>query len=179
MLMRTAAEWLTPVRASGMAAYLTASVACAATVVRAADKRVVRLAALLCALDLALLFDIAADWRWKLYVRLRSDAVSHHWYNQRSGPQIIALLFVGVVLVAAAIWLGTRFASVRGARLAIFGGLLSVGCWLTEVISFHWTDAVLYRSAGPLMIVSFVWILACLMTAAGVLSAKIKAGDNL
>ncbi|MBV8629387.1 MAG: hypothetical protein JOZ83_00575 [Silvibacterium sp.] len=163
-----AAEWLTPVKASGVASYLIAAAACAVTAARSADRRVVRLAAVLGALDLVFLLDIAFDWRWKLYAQLRSGAMTHHWYNQRSGPQIAALILIATVLIAAAVWLSRRFAAVRGSPVAICGGVVSIGCWLTEVVSFHSTDAMLYRHAGPLLIVSFLWMLGCGMTAAGI-----------
>lgn len=175
MTMRTASEWLTPVKASGMAAYLIAAVACASAAVRTADKRIVRLAGVLCALYTMLLLDIAFDWRWKLYDWLRSEAVSFRWYDQRSEPQIAALVAIGVAVLAAATSLGRRFAFARGAPLAICGGLLSIGCWLTEVVSLHASDAVLYRHVGPLLSVSFLWMLACAMTAAGILIAGIRS----
>ena len=171
MMMRTVAEWLTPVKTSGLAAYLIASVVCAATAVRASQKRLRRFAAALCIIDLGLLLDIAFNWRWKLYDSLKEDAMSHHWYYERSGPQIAALLFLSIVLLVAAVFLSHKFASVRGAPLAVCGSILSIACWLTEIVSLHATDAVLYRSVGPLMVISFVWLLACLMTAVGVLMA--------
>lgn len=171
MMMRTAADWLTPVKASGMAAYLIATLACAAMAVRSADKRVIRLASILCTLDLALLLDMAFDWRWKLYFSLKGRALSHNWYNERSEPQIAALVIIAAIMLVAAAWLGRRFAPIRGAPLAICGALLSVGCWLTEVVSLHATDAVLYHHSGPLMVVSFAWMLASAMTAAGILMA--------
>ena len=171
-MTRTVAEWLTPVKASGMAAYLIASAACAIGAARAADSRIRRLAAVLCILDIGLLLDIAFNWRWKLYNSLKGDAVNHPWYNQRSGPQMVVLLALAVALIVSAAWLSRRFASARGAPLAICGALLSIGCWLTEVISLHATDAILYRHIGPLMIISFVWILGCAMTAAGIAMAS-------
>lgn len=179
MMMRTPAEWLTPVKASGMAAYLVASLSCAAVAALATGRRVTRLAAVLCVLDLALLFDIAVDWRWKLYERLRRDAVSLHWYDQRSGPQMAALGCIAVALLIAGVWLGRRFASVRGAVLAIYGALLSIGCWLTEVVSLHAIDAMLYRRIASLMVVSFVWMLASLLTAVGILMAGISSRRDL
>jgi len=178
-MMRTAAEWLTPVKASGMAAYLIASLSCAAAATLGRVRRTTRLAAVLCVLYLALFFDIAADWRWKLYDWLRSDAVSLHWYNQRTGPQIAVLGFIAVGLLIAGLWLRRRFASVRGAPLAICGALLSIGCWLTEVVSLHAVDALLYQRIGSLMAVSFVWMLTGLMTTAGILMAAVSSNHKM
>jgi hypothetical protein len=172
MMMRTAIEWLTPVKASGMAAYLIAAASCGMTAVIAAGKRVPRLAAVLCALDLTLFFDITFDLRWKLYALIKGDAVRHGVYSERSGPQVLALMAVAIGVLVAVAWLSRRFASIRGAPLAICGGLLSIGCWFTEIISLHAVDAILYHNAGPLMVVSFVWMLACAMTIAGIVMAQ-------
>lgn len=169
--MRTAGEWLTPVKASGMASYLIASIACALTAARAAGRRVPRLASVLCALDFALFLDITFDLRWRLNAWFKEAAVSHGVYSERSEPQVIALIALAVGLQVLAVWLIRRFALIRGAPLAVCGALLSIGCWLTELISLHAMDAILYRYIGPLMVVSFVWILACAMTVRGILIA--------
>jgi hypothetical protein len=172
MLMRTAVAWLTPVKASGLAAYLMASAASAATSIRSDDRRITRLAAILCALDLFLTLDIAFNWRWKLHDQLSSSAMTHNWYDQRSGPQILALAFLAVVLLVAAVAFGRRLSSIRGGRMILCGALISIGCWWTEVISLHAIDAILYRSVGPFMVVCFVWMFAAITTTAGILRAK-------
>ena len=169
--MRTAGEWLTPVKASGMAAYLVAAIACALTAGRAPGRRVPRLASVLCALDFALFLDITFDLRWKLYAWFKAGAISHGVYAERSEPQVIALIALATGLLVVGVWLNRRFAPIRGAPLAVCGALLSIGWWLTELISLHAVDAVLYRYIGPLMVVCFVWILACAMTARGILIA--------
>ncbi len=64
-----------------------------------------------------------------------------------------------------------RFRSLTGAAVAVEGTLLSIGCWMVEVISLHATHSILYHHVGPLMIVSFVWLLTCAMTIAGILKA--------
>ncbi len=171
-MMRTAVAWLTPVKASGLAAYLMASAACAATVLLSVDRRIVRLASILCALDLFLVSDIAFNWRWKLHDQLSWSAITHHWYAFRTGPQIAALAFLAIMLLLAAVSLGRRLSSIRGGRLALCGALLSIGSWFTEVISLHAIDAILYRSVGPLMVVCFIWMLAAITTTAGILRAK-------
>jgi hypothetical protein len=156
-----------------MAAYLVAAASCGVAWVRARDnKQVSRLAVILGILHLALFFDIAFDFRWKLYDTLKSQAMADQWYNQRHWPQVGLLAIVWVLLL---VWLGAarrRFSSTAGVVLAIGGTLLSIGCWSTEVISLHATDAVLYHRVGPLMIVNFIWMLACLMTAIGILKAS-------
>jgi hypothetical protein len=50
----------------------------------------------------------------------------------------------------------------------MWGLLLSLTCWCVEVISLHATDRILYHFAGGLMVVAFLWIVACIMTAVGI-----------
>src|SRR5579883_812233 len=157
---RTAAEWLNPVKAGGIASYVVASVSCAVTAVRAASLRLSRLAATLGLIQTALLLDIAFDWRWKLYGRLKELAVARHWYEDRHWPQVIALAVLGLALGLAAVAASRRFRMLPGAVWAIAGTLLSVGCWTAEVISLHATDAVLYHPAGRIMVISYLWGLA-------------------
>ena len=172
--MRTVAEWLTPVRASGMAAYLVAAALCGVAWVKARrDKPVAtRLAVILGILNMALFFDIAFNWRWKLHDLLQGQAMADQWYNQRHWPQVESLAVLGVLLLVGMGAAGRRFSSTPGVVLAIWGALLSIGAWSTEVISLHATDMVLHYSIGPLMIINFVWMLACTMTSIGILKAS-------
>jgi hypothetical protein len=171
--MRTIAEWLTPVRATGMATYLVAASSCGVAWVRVRrDKGRSRLALILGILQTAIFLDIAFDWRWKLYDLLRSRAMANQWYNQRHWPQIGMLALLTALLLIGIGIARRRYPSAAGAVLATEGALLSIGCWSTEVISLHATDALLYHRAGPLMIVNFVWALACTMTVIGIWKAS-------
>ena len=171
--MRTVSEWLTPVRASGMATYLVAAALCGVAWVRSRrDKPVAtRLAVILGILNMALFFDIAFNWRWKLHDLLQGHAMADQWYNQRHWPQVWSLAVLGIFLLMGIGVVGRRFSN-GGVLLAIGGAVLSIGCWLTEVISLHATDMVLHYGIGPLMIINFVWMLACTMTSIGILKAS-------
>jgi heme A synthase len=157
-----------------MAAYLVAAALCGVAWVRARrDKPVAtRLAVILGILNMALFFDIAFNWRWKLHDLLQGQAMADQWYNQRHWPQVESLAVLGVLLLVGMGAAGRRFSSTPGVVLAIWGALLSIGAWSTEVISLHATDMVLHYSIGPLMIVNFVWMLACTMTSIGILKAS-------
>jgi hypothetical protein len=179
MDMRTAAEWLNPVKAGGLAAYLVAFVSCALTAVRTANRRLSRLAALLGLIHALLLLDIAFDWRWGLYDWLRREALSWHWYEERHGPQVVTLAILAFVLVSGVIAARSRLRSLPGAGVAAEGTVLSVACWIMEIISLHATDSVLYHRIGPLMVISFVWLLACAMVTAGILMAASRAPVDL
>jgi len=169
------AEWLNPVKACGLVTYLVASCACGVVAARTLNSRITRLAAVLGLIHAALLLDIAFDWRWRLYDWLRREAVARHWYEHRHWPQVIVLAILAAALAAGMGAARRRFRSLPGAALAVDGTLLSLGCWMMEVISLHATDSVLYHHAGPLMIISFVWLLACAMVVAGILRVGISA----
>ncbi len=171
MDIRTAGEWLNPVKAGGMASYLIASVACGLTAVRTVNPRISRLAVVLGLIQAVLLLDIAFDWRWRLYDWLKDQAVAQRWYEQRHWPQVVVLATLAAALAAGMAAARRRFRSLTGAAVAVEGTLLSIGCWMVEVISLHATDSILYHHVGPLMIVSFVWLLTCAMTIAGILKA--------
>ena len=175
--MRTAAEWLNPVKASGIAAYFIASASCMAAAIKAVDKRISRLAAVLAILHVALLLDIAFDWRWRIYDWLRGQAVAHQWYEQRHWPQVATLATLAAVLFAGVAIARRRYPSPPGAALALEGTLVSIGCWSMEVISLHMTDSMLYHRTGPFMVITFIWLLGCLMTSAGILRAGIRGKE--
>ena len=167
----TAAEWLNPVKAGGIAVYLVASASCFITAARSGNRRISRLGRLLGLVHVVLLLDIAFDWRWRVYDWLRKEAVAWHWYEERRWPQMVMLALLAAVLTSAVISVRNRLRSPRGAALAVEGTLISIGCWLMEIISLHATDSILYHRVGPLMVISFVWLLACAMVTAGILRA--------
>jgi len=133
----------------------------------AGNRRTARLAAVLAIFHAALFLDITFDWRWMLYRHLESTAIVQRWYQVRHWPQMGMLTVLVAILFAAMIVVRRRFRSPPGAAMALEGSLLSLGCWATEVISLHATDAILYRRLGALMTINFVWMLACLITATG------------
>lgn len=137
-----------------------------------------RLALTFGVLQTAMFFDIAFDWRWKLYGLLRAGAIANQWYGHRHWPQVGMLVLLAVLLLTGIELARRRYASKPGAVLATEGALLSVGCWSAEVISLHAMDSVLYHRAGPLMIVNFVWALASITTAIGMWKASCVSGSH-
>jgi hypothetical protein len=179
--MRTAADWLTPVRAGGMTVYLIAVASCGVAWLRTRGgaphgSNIARLAAIFGILDVALLCDIAFDWRWKLYDALKVEAMAHRLYDQRHGPQLVMLMILGAAFLIVSIAGLRRLRTTRGAVLALEGALLSAGCWCMEIISLHSTDSVLYHRVGPLMVINFVWLPAAMMTTIGILRGSSRPG---
>ncbi len=144
----------------------------------AVNQRTARLAGFLAIFHAALFLDITFDWRWLLYRHLEATAIVQRWYQERHWPQVGMLVVLAALLFAGIMMARQRFPSPPGAAMALDGSLLSIGCWATEVISLHATDAILYHRIGSLMTVSFVWMLACLITTAGMLRIVNSSGHK-
>jgi hypothetical protein len=161
-------EWLNLTRACGLVAYATAAVCCAIRWIKP-KRGTSRLAAVLLFIEVALLLDMAFNWRWKLHQALMDLAQREHEYGQRRLPQTIVLLLL-VCLLLYGVYRCWRSFRHRGTTLlAVCGTLLSLVLWCTEVISLHQVDHVLYFSVGGVMAVSLLWVLACGMTSIGIL----------
>jgi hypothetical protein len=128
-----------------------------------------QLAALLTAIEGALVLDMIFNWRWLLHQQLMDLAQRWNEYDLRKSPQRIAILVLTVLLVFGLI-LSLRVLRGRtGALLAVAGVLLSLVLWCIEVVSLHAVDHVLYHFLGPWMLVSLVWVCAGLVTSVGIL----------
>jgi hypothetical protein len=168
--MIASGDWLSPTRATGLVAYGAAVICCGLAWTRTKDRRgASRLAVVLMAIDGLLLLDIAFNWRWMLHGLVGGYAQSHHEYEMRRSPQLIALVILAGVLLFGLFAALRIFRNRTGALLAVSGVLLSLITWCVEVVSLHAVDHILYHTIGNVMVVGFVWILACLMTAFGVL----------
>ena len=168
--MITSGEWLNPTRAVGLLAYGTATICCGVAWMRAKIQgQDWRLAALLTLIESVLLLDIAFNWRWMLHAFVGDIARRRHEYELRKEPQFIALVILAAFLLLGLLAALRLFRGKVGARLALSGILLSVFVWCVEVVSLHAVDHILYHLIGKWMVVSALWILACLMTSIGML----------
>jgi hypothetical protein len=166
----TLAGWLNATRIIGLSAYLLALVSCAIAWAYghgAAHKR--RLAAVIGALEAALLLDMALDGRWWLHDLLENELIARRLYPLREGPQVVALGILGIGAVAGIGWALWSFRGRAGASLAACGAVLSLACWGVEVISLHGVDLVFYREIYGVKLVAGVWIACALMTGMGIL----------
>jgi hypothetical protein len=123
----------------------------------------------LTALESLLLVDMAVNGRWMLHDLFDGAAQRRHVYDLRRLPQSIFVAILVGVLFAGLLIAFRLFRARMGALLAVSGALLSLVSWCIEVVSLHAVDAVLYRRVGSLMVISFVWIFACLLTCTGIL----------
>jgi hypothetical protein len=163
-------EWLTPTRATGILAYGVAMVCCGIAWARTRRLRTIsQLAALLTAIEGALVLDMVFNWRWMIHQELMDLAQRWNEYEIRRSPQQIAIVILAVLLLVGLISALRVLRGRAGALLAVSGVLLSLVLWCTEVVSLHALDHVLYHSLGPWMVVSLIWVFAGLMTSVGIL----------
>jgi hypothetical protein len=172
-------ELFVPTRWSGMAAYGTGVLSCGAA--WSWGKRAgvsLRLAAVLAFIEATLFLDIAFNWRWTLHSQFVQEAVRRNLYGERRGPQEAALVVLASLFCAICGFLLRLFRTRGGAVLAVWGVCLAIGVWITEVISLHAVDHVLYHRLGSLLFVCYLWIAAALMTSTGILMDAWQAGQG-
>lgn len=113
--------------------------------------------------------DMIYEWRWLIHDSLRRSFEMRGLYGQRHWFQIICLVFLAALLVFGFRAVLGKLRGRVGARLAVCGLFLSLGCWCVEVISLHATDHVLYSVDNGIMAVAYLWVLGALLVAVGVL----------
>jgi hypothetical protein len=171
--------WLTPTRATGIAAYGVAMICCGIAWAKGRPLRTVsQLAALLTTIEGALVLDMIFNWRWMLHQQLMDLALRLNEYDLRRSPQRIAIVVLTVLLLLGVIFALRVLRGRTGALLAVSGVLLSLVLWCIEVVSLHAVDHVLYHFLGPWMLVSLVWVFAGLATSVGILidARQVNAG---
>src|ERR1700677_184865 len=93
-------EWLTPTRATGIAAYLVATTCCCIAWARTRHLlNISRLAAFLAAIEAALLLDMVFNLRWWIHQQLMDLAQQRQEYEMRRSPQLIAIVILAVLLM--------------------------------------------------------------------------------
>lgn len=169
----------TATRITGVAAYGIALMSCAVALFLArADRERARFAMLLAVFEGFLSLDMAFNWRWALHQFLMDQATKAALYASRRGPQALVLAVLVLLFV-----LGLRSASRRlrgraGALLAAAGALLSLVLWCSEVVSLHAVDHILYHPIGAWMMVSFLWVIACVASSVGILVDSRSTGKR-
>ena len=163
------ADGLSATRILGLAVYAIALAACAAkSAGRGMQDGWRRLYWTLALAQLGLLLDIAFDWRWKLHDLFMHAAMTEDVYGERRMPQRLALILVAAVAAGIASWVLWKLRTRSGAGLAAAATVLSIALHGVEMISYHGMDAILYRMAGGVMVVSFLWAALAFVTCAGV-----------
>lgn len=167
--MMTGNEWLSPTRMAGLLSYALSFGTCAwAWFAEGRRGRPSGEFLPLAAAQLGLVLDIAFDIRWKLHDFWMTRAMEMHVYGERREPQLIALVVLSGLLLVGVAWILRRFRARLGLAIAMSGTMLSIGLWFSEMLSYHFMDAVLYSMVGRLMLVSFLWLGLAMTTCCGV-----------
>ena len=156
-----------PARTLGIIAYGGSSCACAVRWWFGRRNRRGRPFGALTLVQLALLVDMIFDLRWKIHALLDQEAMNHGVYGGRRAPQLVALVVMVLVATFAAFVVAAKYRNRLGALLALSATIASVMIWGSEVISYHWMDALLYSSIGPFMAVSLVWLCFAVVSCVG------------
>jgi hypothetical protein len=170
-------QWFSVTRTIGLAAYTVSLLACLMRLARCyRDSQSRRIFAVLAGVQLALLLDMAFDWRWKLHDYGMRTAMVGGIYGERRAPQLLILVILAAILLAccSAILYRLRHRRGLGLTLASIGTMLSLGLWCSEALSYHFFDQVLYRTVGKAMLVSFLWCGLAALTCFGAWTADLK-----
>lgn len=162
-------QWFSVTRTIGLAAYAVSLLSCLMRWAKCRqDRQSGRIFAVLTSVQLALLLDMAFDWRWKLHDYGMRVAMMRGIYGERRAPQLLTLEVMAAILFVAVAMVLYRFRHRVGATLALTGTMLSVGLWCSEALSYHFFDRILYVMVGKAMLVSFLWCGLALVTCLGV-----------
>jgi hypothetical protein len=162
-------EGLSVTRVVGLAAYATSLSLCAGRLWKSrTDSRTGKVFGVLTILQLALLLDIAFDWRWKLHAFFMGQATAHGVYELRRSPQLLALWVLAGISAFCCVSIASKFRHRSGAAIAVTGTMLSIMLRGAELLSYHNLDAVLYRSIWKIMLVGVLWLGLTAFTCLGV-----------
>jgi len=168
--MTSVAASLNPTRIIGLASDVFALLSCAIAWAKGRGVPPQRsLAIFLTGLEAAILIDFVFNARWLLHDSLAKLAIAINLYNDRSGPQHVALGLLVTAVAAGVGFTSWLFRDRPGAALAACGGILSSCCWCVEVISLHSVDNLIYRRVDGVTLVRLAWSACSLMTGVGVL----------
>jgi len=159
---------LSVTRFAGLAAYAASLLACLARRWRAGPGRSAPFG-VIAVVQLILGCDIAFDLRWKLHGLFMQAAKDHGVYTLRRAPQVAALAGIACLTAACAVLVARRWRGRPGAAIAAVSTMLAAVLHLTEMVSYHGVDRVLYAYAGSIMYVALLWIGLALVTCAGAL----------
>lgn len=162
-------EWFSPTRMAGLAAYTLSGLVCVARWIKGRQKdEPVRSFAIVSCMELALLLDMAFDWRWKIHNFWMHKALDEGIYGDRRPFQLVALGILGLLGALGMALILHRLRYRLGGAIAGVGALVSLELWCCECLSYHFIEAVLYRLVGKLMVIGLVWLAVAGFTCLGV-----------
>lgn len=117
--------------------------------------------------------DIVFNMRHTLLRKYVVLLISEGKYNDRRPAQLAALiLIIGII-----IWLAIRNFNSKldmKTKFAILLSIFSVFLFSSEIISLHQLDAIIYKSAGPILLIGWLWVFCTLVATVIALSIVIR-----
>jgi hypothetical protein len=141
--------------------------------------RVARTILIVTLIELFFCMDMVFEWRLALHALGAGFFIERNLYADRHSIQAPLLVALAVLLCAGLAGVFRRFRGSPGLLIAVAGVAMSLTLWLVEIISMHETDAVLYYFIHGLMVIAFLWILACALTFAGAGMASVGGESTL
>jgi hypothetical protein len=111
------------------------------------------------------LLEILMGFRHRIHDVGSSILMADGTYGNRGPLQeiVIFLLAATAVVVATIILTQCRFATTSG-RLAASVSIAVLALFAIEAVSLHALDAVFYRPIGPILLIGWIWLVACAVT---------------
>jgi hypothetical protein len=136
-----------------------------------------RLALFLAVIESLFCLDMLLEWRLEVHQFFVNLFLENHVYGERHGLQVGLLGALFLLLIASLGMVLRRFRARKGASLAIGGVFLSLTLYAMEIISMHETDRGLYHLVSGVMVIAYLWALACVLTLLGaIMDARSGAG---
>jgi len=110
------------------------------------------------------LLETVFGWRHRLHDFVISIIAPHGWYPSRRPFQALLLAILLVLFGLVASSLLKLWRKDRKAAVAAFSCLSALCLFLSEAISLHAVDAMLYRPIGPVLAIGWMWVLLASVT---------------
>lgn len=155
-----------PTQVTGLVAFAVAAVAC----MRAAHWRARPWWGLMAA-QWGCFAEILFTMRFRIHDAVDATLQARHLYAQRTLWQI-ALLMLAVALAAACLWAAWRWRRRDPeAAWAFVGTIVAVTLFVTESVSLHAVDTVMYTPMGPIVAIAAGWAAAAAIVTVSALRA--------
>jgi hypothetical protein len=171
MIMLFPVRW-SATRAVGFISYFGTSISCGITWLQArrhprSYPESAGFALALTIIESLLALDMLFEWRFVLHTVFMKLFMEHDLYNERQPVQLGLLLLLAALLFAAVRMAFCRFHMRMGTLLMLTGVFLSLTLISMEIISMHETDQGLYHLVNGVMVIAYLWVLACALTLLG------------
>jgi hypothetical protein len=127
-----------------------------------------RFALILGIIESILCLDMVFEWRFAIHAFFNELLMERNLYGGRHPLQVALLCLLGILVFVGFLTAFRRLRTRPGALLAVTGVFLSLTLYSVEIISMHETDRGLYHLVSGVMVIAFLWVLACALTLLGI-----------